>query len=251
DSLSALPKIAQTGDGGGVELLHECDHQVHGAVEIRAVNHAVVGVGVAGGDHDVDRRYAAVALLDHRGIVAVPRDQVRLERNVGGVGDLLDKGDQLAVGQLAGVIKENPGTAAEPLLRALRADAGNVAGDANLQRQADVGLDGFGGAARAAFADLLLHGRSVVDLVRMRAGGGQALHHLDHHRAAHAVVPGLGHVAPVGQHLEGRIGGDRVALGDAERSHVGGAARAGVQINAVARDHPPALGGGGDVDIPD
>src|SRR6185437_6339725 len=190
-------EIADLGGGGVVQVLEDGHHQVHGAIKVAALDHAVVGVGVAGGDDQIHRRHAAVALLNHRRVVAVSTHQIGLQRDARLPGHSFDPGHQLAVGELAGIPEEKSRAAAQPLLGGFGADAGDVAGDARLERNANVGFDDLGGGGRAAFADLLLHGGGVEDLIgvgRLRQTPGN----LDHDRAADAIVPGFADITLVG-----------------------------------------------------
>ena len=55
--LMSIPrrKIAQIGDGTGIEPLNQRHHQIHHAIEVGPIDDAVVGMGIARGHHQVDR----------------------------------------------------------------------------------------------------------------------------------------------------------------------------------------------------
>ena len=69
-----------SGEAGLGQVLHQGGQECHQVVEILAVNHAVVGVQVAGGHGHVDRRRAAKGFLHLRPILTVARLHIELQR---------------------------------------------------------------------------------------------------------------------------------------------------------------------------
>src|SRR5258708_5596136 len=87
------------GDGGGIQGLNKRDHEVDRAVEIGAIDNAVVRVSRAGGNKDGGHGNAAVVELNRAGIVAKSGNKIELQRDVLSRGDLLDVCDEPAIGQ--------------------------------------------------------------------------------------------------------------------------------------------------------
>src|SRR3981189_41976 len=104
------------GDGGGIQGLNKRDHEVDRAVEVGAIDNAVVCVSGAGGNKDGGHGNAAVVELNRAGIVAKSGNKIELQRDVLVGGDLFDVGHQLSIGQFTEGIEHNAGPAAEDFL---------------------------------------------------------------------------------------------------------------------------------------
>src|SRR6266403_74335 len=84
-----------------------------------------------------------------------------------------------------------------------RAGPGDVVGDADLQAEADIGIDDARGGSRTTHLDaaFFLDGADIEDLVGMRRLG-EAAHDFEHDGAADAVIPGFRKIAVVGENGE-------------------------------------------------
>src|SRR5882724_3593821 len=227
---ASLSEGLDAGDRDGVERLDESDHEVHGTVEVGAIDNSVVGVGRAGRDKDRGDRNAAIVELDGAGIIAEAGNEIELQGDVLVGSNLFDMRDEVAVGKFAEGIEHHAWAASQNLLRRFRARPGDVIGYANFQAEADIGIDDARGGSRAAHLDaaFFLDGADVEDLVGMRRLD-EAAHDFEHHSAAHTVIPSFREIAVVGEHGEIRDGCDGIARGNAQGLNFSGGARASVQ----------------------
>src|SRR6267142_3953508 len=200
------------GDRDGVERLDESNHKVHGAVEVGAVDNSVVGVGRAGGDKDRGDRNATIVELDGAGIIAEAGNEIELQGDVLVGSNLFDMRDEVAVGKFAEGIEHHAWAATQNLLRRFRAGAGDVVGDADLQAEADIGIDDARGGSRTTHLDaaFFLDGADTKDLVGV-GRLGEAAHDFKHDGAADAVIPSFSEIAVVGENGEIGNGCDGIA----------------------------------------
>ena len=70
------------------------------------------GVGITDGNDHVNGGRAAVGELHFGGVVAITLDEVKLKRDALGCGCFLNEGNDLAIGERAGVVQENARAAA-------------------------------------------------------------------------------------------------------------------------------------------
>src|SRR6266851_916293 len=90
--------------------------------------------------HHVHGGHAAVALLDFRRVISIALNQVSLKRNALVLCNLFDHAYKFAVGQRAGIVQKDCWSGAQQLLCFFRMHARSVAGDAALNRDADLRL---------------------------------------------------------------------------------------------------------------
>ena len=167
-------EVADAFYGGLVEVLEERYKEVDSAVEIGAIDDAVMSVRISHRSNDIHRGSACPGLLDFCGVVPVPLHEVQLQRNVVGVGGVFDEADEFAVGDGAGVIQEDAGTATEVRL-GLFWVAALVVGDATFKGETQVGAHEVGCCTCAAEADFFLGSGYKEDLVWV-GELGKALH---------------------------------------------------------------------------
>src|SRR6266481_4794856 len=146
---ASLSEGLDAGDCSAVKRLDEGDHEVHGTVEVGAIDNSVVGVGRAGRDKDRGDRNAAIVELDGAGIIAEAGNEIELQGDVLVGSNLFDMRDEVAVGKFAEGIEHHARTASQNLLRRFRAGARDVVRDANFQAEADIGIDDARGSSRA------------------------------------------------------------------------------------------------------
>src|SRR6267154_2534532 len=173
------------GDGGGIQGLNKRDHEVDRAVEVGAIDNAVVRVSGAGGNKDGGHGNAAVVELDCAGIVAKSGNKIKLQRDVLRGGDLFDVGHQLSIGQFAECIEHHAGTAAEDLLSGFGAGSGHIVGNTYLQSKTDIGINDVCRGRSAAHFDaaLFLDCSDIEHLIGV-SNVPQPPHHFQHHSAA-------------------------------------------------------------------
>ncbi len=70
------------GNGGRVKRLDERNHEVHGAIEVRTIDDAIVRMRRAGGHQDRGYRDATVVELDRSCVIAEAGDEIELQRDV-------------------------------------------------------------------------------------------------------------------------------------------------------------------------
>src|SRR5439155_22953491 len=142
--------------GFRIEAREKLHQQVDGAVEISPFDHAVVAVQIARGHGEIDGRRSRGVALQFRRVLGAACSDFGLEGDVRVRGDTLEEVAQPQVHQHRSVGKINHGTGAQPLLRPIGPTARMVGGDAGLERNAEVGLDGQGGGMRSAQAYFFL-----------------------------------------------------------------------------------------------
>lgn len=227
-------KVAEAGDGGGIETLNEGDNEIDGAIVIGAIDDAVVTVSVAGGYDDGDGGNAAITFLDFGGIVAVDNDEFVLQRNGFFVGGLTNDRDEFVIGEFAGVIEKNAGTCAQNFLSFIELGAGNVAGDARFEGNGNVWFYFFGGSVGAAQADLFLNGGRVEKLIGMGIVS-EAAHDVEKDSASGSIVPSFAQIiSGAVENGEWGVGNDGIARLNAQVGDFVGIFCAEVEIDKVA-----------------
>src|SRR6202035_2428385 len=161
---------------------------VDGAVEVGAIDDAVVGVGGARGDKQRRHWHARAIQLDCAGVVAEALDEIVLQGDLFFGGYFLDQFHQLAIRVFAEAVEHDTGSAADRFEAGVGLVAGRVVGDPDFEGDAEVRIDDVRGCGGAAHFDaaFFLNGCRVENLIRVRLAF-QAAHGFDHGDAADTV----------------------------------------------------------------
>ena len=81
--------------------MDESDHEIHGAIEVGAIDNSIVGVSGTGRNKDRGDWDPAIVEFDGAGIISEARDEIELQGDVLVGSDLFDMRDEVAVGEFA------------------------------------------------------------------------------------------------------------------------------------------------------
>ena len=150
---------------------------------------------VAAGRRHHQTGHAAAGCVNRTGVRAAGDGALVLRGNAAARRRLLGQRAQLRVHDRAAVHQADDCAASAAGYLLFHRHVAHVVGGRALQNQRDVGLNPPGCDARAAGADLLLHGEHAAQLAGIIALG----EHAQQHKAAHAVIQRLAHHEAVAQ----------------------------------------------------
>ena len=81
--------------------MDESDHEIHGAIEVGAIDNSIVGVSGTGRNKDRGDWDHAIVELDRAGSISEAGDEIELKGDVLVGSDLFDMRDEVAVGEFA------------------------------------------------------------------------------------------------------------------------------------------------------
>ena len=81
--------------------MDESDHEIHGAIEVGAIDNSIVGMSGTGRNKDRGDWDPAIVELDGAGIISEAGDEIELQGDVLVGSDLFDMRDEVAVGEFA------------------------------------------------------------------------------------------------------------------------------------------------------